>query len=44
MFLYALQFAIYINLESVFYHWYIGFLPIIAVNNSVMNVKISTMT
>jgi len=41
--LHALQLSIPINLESVFYISSIVFLPIRAVNNSVMNVKICAM-
>ena len=44
VFLYALQLAILIDLVSVLYVWYIVFLPMMAVNNSVMNAKISAMT
>jgi hypothetical protein len=44
MFLYALQLEIYIILESVYYIWYMVFLPIMEVNYSVMNAKISAMT
>ena len=43
MFLHALQLAISIDLESVFYLCSIVFLPIRAVNNSIMNAKISVM-
>jgi len=43
MFLHALQLAISINLESVFYLWYIVFLPITAVNDSVMKARIRAM-
>jgi len=41
MFLDALQIAISINLESIFYICYIAFLHIVRVNNSVMNAKLS---
>ena len=43
MFLHALQLAISINLESVFYLWYIVYLSVTAVNNSIMNAEISAM-
>ena len=43
MVLLALQLAISINLESVFYLCSIVFLPIRAVNNFVMNAKISVV-
>ena len=39
----ALQLAISINLELVFCLWWIWFLPIWAVNNSILNMKISSM-
>jgi len=44
VFLYALQLAIKINLESIFYVWYVVFFPMMAVNYSVMDATISAMT
>jgi len=43
MFLQALQFAITITLESLFNLRYVVFLPIMAVNNSGMSLKIEGM-
>ena len=43
MFLHALQLVISINFELVFYLWYLEFLPITAVNNSVMNKEICAL-
>jgi len=43
VFLHAGQLAISINLESVFYLWYIVFVHIRAVSNSIMNGKIHAM-